>query len=59
MDKQEFKFCNSKMTPLLHGWGLFFQDQAQMVFLSPPENIFGCKVSEINYSTEGKIVSGK
>lgn len=29
------------------------------MFLCPPENIFGCKVSEINYSTEAKIVSGK
>lgn len=47
------------MTPLLHGLGLFFQEWAQMVFLSPLENILGWNVSEINYSTEAKIVFWK
>lgn len=61
VDKQAFTFCKSvmKMAPLLHGLGLFFQKWAQMVFLSLPENILGCKVSEINYSTEAKIVFWK
>ena len=49
----------TKMTPSLHGLGLFLQEWAQMVFLSPLENILGCKVSEINYSTEVKIVFWK
>lgn len=47
------------LTLLLHGSGLFFQEWAQMVFLSPLENILGCKVSETNYSTEAKIVFWK
>lgn len=61
VDKQAFILCNSvmKMTPLLHGLELFFQKWAQMVFLSPPENILGYKVSEINYPTEAKIVFWK
>ena len=61
VDRQAFTFCTSvmKMTPLLQGLGLFFQKWAQMVFLSPPENILGYKVSEINYSAEAKIVFWK
>lgn len=30
-----------------------------MGFLSPPENVLGCKVSEINYSTEANTVFWK
>lgn len=62
VDKQAFKFCNSVKendTLTSFGLGLFFQEWAQMVFLSPSENVSGRKVSEIHYSTEAKIVFWK
>lgn len=45
MDQQAFEASNfeTNMIPPLNDVGLFFQEWAQMVFLSPPANILNVK----------------